>query len=181
MQLHPQEGLFQKARALQGSPAFAQYCQLRVVVEHRLARLVQLGIRQARYFGRPKTKFKLDLAATVANLTLMADKIGLTGDPDPEFPASISVIHVGVDYSANLRSNLRWILASITMAWLLVATTPKRAFRLNFQSIMLRCSPKSPPVPDPQPANAPHGHRHQDGHQLRAFSSWTVNTLSPSV
>lgn len=75
VQLHPQEGLFQKARALQGSPAFAQYCQLRVVVEHRLARLVQLGIRQARYFGRPKTKFKLDLAATVANLTLMADKM----------------------------------------------------------------------------------------------------------
>ena len=34
-------------------------------MEHRLARLVQLGIRQARYFGRVKTKFQLYLAATV--------------------------------------------------------------------------------------------------------------------
>ena len=48
-------------------------------MEHRLARLVQLGIRQARYFGRVKTKFQLYLAATVANLTLVAGKIGLSG------------------------------------------------------------------------------------------------------
>ena len=47
------------------------------MVEHRLARLVQLGIRQARYFGRAKTKFQLYLAATVANLTLVAAKAGL--------------------------------------------------------------------------------------------------------
>ena len=48
-------------------------------MEHRLARLVQLGIRQARYFGKVKTKFQLYLAATVANLTLVAGKIGLLG------------------------------------------------------------------------------------------------------
>ena len=48
-------------------------------MEHRLARLVQLGIRQARYFGRVKTRFQLYLAATVANLTLVAGKIGLSG------------------------------------------------------------------------------------------------------
>ena len=47
--------------------------------EHRLARLVQLGIRQSRYFGRVKTRFQLYLAATVANLTLMSGKIGLSG------------------------------------------------------------------------------------------------------
>ena len=57
VQLHPQEALLQEARALQQSEAFAGYRQRRVVVEHRLARLVQLGIRQARYFGRVKTKF----------------------------------------------------------------------------------------------------------------------------
>ena len=50
-----------------------------MVVEHRLARLVQLGIRQSRYFGRVKTKFQLYLAATVANLTPVAGKIGLLG------------------------------------------------------------------------------------------------------
>ena len=49
-----------------------------MVVEHRLARLVQLGIRQAHYFGRVKTRFQLYLAATVANLTLVAGKIGLS-------------------------------------------------------------------------------------------------------
>ena len=70
----------QEARALQQSEAFAGYRQRRVVVEHRLARLVQLGIRQARYFGRVKTKFQLYLAATVANLTLVAANAGLTGD-----------------------------------------------------------------------------------------------------
>ena len=45
-----------------------------------LARLVQLGIRQSRYFGRIKTRFQLYLAATVANLTLVAAKAVLTGE-----------------------------------------------------------------------------------------------------
>ena len=79
VQIHPQEGLLQQARALQQSAAYDEYRARRVVVEHRLARLVQLGIRQARYFGRVKTKFQLYLAATVANLTLVAGKIGLSG------------------------------------------------------------------------------------------------------
>ena len=80
VQLHPQEALLRQARALQRSEAFGEYRHRRVVVEHRLARLVQLGIRQSRYFGRAKTKFQLYLAATVANLTLVAAKFGLTGN-----------------------------------------------------------------------------------------------------
>lgn len=75
--LHPQEALLQQARAFQHSPAFAEYRRRRQVVEHRLARLVQLGIRQARYFGRVKTRFQLLMAATVANLTLIATKMGM--------------------------------------------------------------------------------------------------------
>ena len=75
--IHPQEGLLQEARALQQSADYDQYRQRRVVAEHRLARLEQLGIRQARYFGRVKTKFQLYLAATVANLTLRR-----TGQPN---------------------------------------------------------------------------------------------------
>ena len=59
--------------------AYDEYRAPRVVAEHRLARLVQLGIRQARYFGRVKTRFQLYLAATVANLTLVLGKIGLSG------------------------------------------------------------------------------------------------------
>ena len=81
MLIHPQEALLQQARALQQSADYDEYRARRVVVEHRLARLVQLGIRQARYFGRVKTKFQLYLAATVANLTLVAGKIGLLGSP----------------------------------------------------------------------------------------------------
>ena len=47
-------------------------------MEHRLARLVQLGMRQARYFGRAKTLFQLLMTATVANLTLVAGKVRMT-------------------------------------------------------------------------------------------------------
>jgi len=75
--LHPQEALLQQARAFQNSEAFAEYRRRRQVVEHRLARLVQLGVRQSRYFGRVKTRFQLLMAATVANLTLVATKMGM--------------------------------------------------------------------------------------------------------
>ena len=75
--LHPQEALLQQARAFQQSEDFAEYPSRRQVVEHRLARLVQLGVRQSRYFGRAKTLYQLLLAATVANLTLVATKTGM--------------------------------------------------------------------------------------------------------
>ncbi|MFZ2090061.1 MAG: IS1182 family transposase [Desulfobaccales bacterium] len=74
--LHPQEALLQQARAFQNSPQFQPYRSMRQTAEHRLARLVQLGIRQARYFGRQKTLFQLLMTATVANLTLIATKTG---------------------------------------------------------------------------------------------------------
>jgi len=74
IRLHPQEGLLQEAREFQESAAFKEYRQIRQTAEHRLARLVQLGMRQARYFGRRKTLFQLLMAATVANLTLVANK-----------------------------------------------------------------------------------------------------------
>ena len=108
VRLHPQEALLQQARALQQSEAFSEYRQRRVVVEHRLARLVQLGIRQARYFGRSKTKFQLYLAATVANLTLVGAKAGLPADtgaipasavpyaPGPSVPPWISYLRGSV-------------------------------------------------------------------------------------
>jgi hypothetical protein len=76
VRLHPQERLLQEARALQRGPDRKRYRQDRQVAEHRLARLVQLGIRQARYLGRLRTLFQLLLAATVANLTLVATQTG---------------------------------------------------------------------------------------------------------
>ena len=74
--LHPQEALRQQARAFQKSQAFAPYRTLRQAAEHRLARLIQLGMRQARYFGRAKTKGQLLLTAALANLTLLARALG---------------------------------------------------------------------------------------------------------
>ena len=76
VQVHPQEPLLQRARAFQASPAFTPYRALRQVAEHRLARLVQLGLRQARYRGVAKTLFQAYMAATVANLTLLAARFG---------------------------------------------------------------------------------------------------------
>ena len=73
--LHPQEALLQQARASQQSEDFAEYRKRRQAAEHRLARLVQLGVRQSRYCGRAKTKFQLLLTATVASLTLVATNL----------------------------------------------------------------------------------------------------------
>ena len=91
----------QQARALQQSEAFGEYRQRRVVVEHRLARLVQLGIRQSRYFGRVKTRCQLYLAATVANLTLVAAKAGLTGKTGSGPSASSAQVAGMVNSAAN--------------------------------------------------------------------------------
>ena len=74
--VHPQERLLQAARAFQASPAFTEYRRRRQLVEHRIARLVQLGIRQARDVGRAKTEFQLLMAAAVANLTYLAVTAG---------------------------------------------------------------------------------------------------------
>src|SRR5215207_6131051 len=89
--IHPHEALLQEARAFQQSEAFAPYRKLRQAAEHRLARLIQLGVRQARYFGRTKTCFQLLMAATVANLTLVARRIGLMRDRNQ--PQTIISIH----------------------------------------------------------------------------------------
>ena len=135
VQLHPQEALLQQARALQQSEAFGEYRQRRVVVEHRLARLVQLGIRQSRYFGRAKTKFQLYLAATVANLTLVAAKAGLPANTGCGSSAG-SALRAGT-----IRSALEIIPARLaqilTLALLASASLPEyifpyRAFRPDF-------------------------------------------------
>ena len=68
LQVHPQEALLQAARATQHTPAGREQLRQRVVVEHRLARLGQLGVGQARYRGRRKSRFQLLVLATLANL-----------------------------------------------------------------------------------------------------------------
>ena len=135
VQLHPQEALLQQAR-VQQSEAFAEYRQRRVVVERRLARLVQLGIRQSRYFGRAKTRFQLYLAATVANLTLVAGKAGLTGETGsgPTCAGSAQVAGM-VNPAANAATawlGQFWTLTLLVLALLTKSLFPIRGFRPSF-------------------------------------------------
>ena len=74
--LHPDEERLQAARAFERTARFREQYRQRVVVEHRIGRLVQLGVRKSRFFGRAKTRFQVLMAATVANLTLIAGAVG---------------------------------------------------------------------------------------------------------
>ena len=137
VQIHPQEALLQQARALQQSAAYDEYRARRVVVEHRLARLVQLGIRQSRYFGRVKTKFQLYLAATVANLTLVLGKIGqyrwggAAGHRVVRNDVLAVVANAAANFSAVQLGQL-WSLILLTSALLPKSLSPTRAFRPGF-------------------------------------------------
>ena len=130
--IHPQEGLLQEARALQQSAEYDQYRRRRVVAEHRLARLEQLGIRQARYFGRVKTKFQLYLAATVANLTLLASQIGVAGDVGRDGHGSIANGAVSTGHGAGRHLLPNWMLAWLISPAMTLLLFPTRAFRPAF-------------------------------------------------
>lgn len=114
--IHPQEALLQQARAFQKSAVFEEYRRRRQVAEHRLARLVQLGIRQSRYLGRAKTLFQVLLAATVANLTLIASKLGVMGERignhASAYPSSFGK-HQGVAFK--LTTFLERLLSSVSV------------------------------------------------------------------
>ena len=134
--IHPQEALLQQAWALQQSAGYDEYRVRRVVVEHRLARLVHLGIRQSRYFGRAKTKFQLYLAAMVANLTLVSGKLGRTGWAGGDFSrfgtTCTDDIPACLDF---LPARFGQILTPALLAptSLLKYISPNKAFRPDFQ------------------------------------------------
>ena len=136
VQLHPQEALLQQARALEQSEAFAGYRQRRVVVEHRLARLVQLGIRQARYFGRVKTKFQLYLAATVANPDPGGLQAGLPKDTGGASKVGSALragtIHSTVDFIPARLGQILTTLALLTSASLPKLISLNKAFPARF-------------------------------------------------
>ena len=131
VRLHPQEALLQQARALQHSEAFAEYRQRRVVVEHRLARLVQLGIRQSRYCEGAKTRFQLYLAATVANLTLVAAKAGLTGETGSGPPSAGRALVAGIANPAAWLGQIT-TLTLLAAALLTKSFSSTRGFRPSF-------------------------------------------------
>jgi len=82
VQLHPRETALRAAREFERTAYHRSQYRSRVVVEHRIARLVQLGIRQSRYVGLAKTAFQVLMAATVANLVLVMP--GGAGNGDSE-------------------------------------------------------------------------------------------------
>ena len=100
-----------------------------------LARLVQLVIRQSRYFGRIKTRFQLYLAATVANLTLVAAKAGTTGETAAG-PRAGSALAAGMGNSA-ANTGAAWLghirtLTLLASASLTKSFFPTRGFRPGF-------------------------------------------------
>ena len=74
---HPQERLLRKARAEVATPEGRARLRRRVKVEHRQARLAQLGVKRARYVGRAKTECQGLLAATIVNLRTIWNRTGV--------------------------------------------------------------------------------------------------------
>lgn len=131
--IHPQEALLQEARALQQSADYDQYRRRRVVAEHRLARLEQLGIRQARYCGRVKTKCQLYLAATVANLTLLASQVGVVRDAENDDYGGVGGRRiVASDHGADRNLWPTWTLAWLRSPAVALSFFSTRAFRPAF-------------------------------------------------
>jgi DDE family transposase/transposase-like protein DUF772 len=146
IQVHPQEARRQAARAWQKTPEGRTHLRERVVVEHRLARLGQLGIGQARYRGRAMTRFQLMMAATIANLRRTwnwqeAQRAGQT-DPSPNdganlFHSAIQRLHdAGIHIAKRLQLCITTRCADNSLA--LIETIASLAgvrntrFRLNF-------------------------------------------------
>jgi len=77
--IHPEERLLQAARSFQVTPERKKALHERVRAEHALARMARLGIGQARYFGRKKTRLQLLTCAAVVNLRLMWNRKGPNG------------------------------------------------------------------------------------------------------
>ena len=122
VRLHPQEALLQQDRALQRSEGFG---------ECRQRRVVQMGILQSRYFGRAKTKFRLYLEATVANLTLVDAKADLPAGTGGDSSAD-SALRAG-----SIRSVPAWLAKILSPALLasvalLKHISPNKAFRPEF-------------------------------------------------
>lgn len=123
--LHPQEAQLRAARAFEQTQRFREQYRQRVVVEHRLARLVGLGMRQARYFGQAKTLVQLLLTATVANLTLVAGRLGLMRTQHSPLPACYMLSLALATGLRRVRSSIAGLLSALAT----FATLPSASWR----------------------------------------------------
>ena len=99
-------------RRTQRTKQFQRRYRKRVVAEHRIARLVQLGIRQARYFGKAKTAFQVAMAAAVANLSLV---LGVLMGPQT-LRGARRVIRALTTFFRLILSPTSWSPAAFTLA-----------------------------------------------------------------
>lgn len=73
--IHPHEALLQEARAQESTEAFKELIAKRPAVERKLAHLMRRGLRQARYFGRAKTRFQAHATALADNLARLGSRL----------------------------------------------------------------------------------------------------------
>jgi hypothetical protein len=112
IRVHPQEEMLQQARAYQATEQGKQDLLDRQAVEHRLGRLGQLGISQARYIGTAKTRLQLLLLAAIANFRLTWN----ASAPRPE--ASQTAQKSGIKGPEEFTEGGFWaILARIAVRW----------------------------------------------------------------
>ena len=132
MLIHPQEALLQEARALQQSADYDQYRSRRVVARASTGSPGTVRHSAGAYFGRVKTKFQLYLAATVANLTLLANQTDVFGDPGNYGHRLAASGAVGGDPGVGRHLLPTWVLAWLTSSTLALTLIPTRAFRPAF-------------------------------------------------
>jgi hypothetical protein len=96
-----------RLRRQQKTKRFRRRYRKRVVVEHRIGRLVQLGVRQAKYFGKAKTGFQIALAATVANLMLVAMVSGAASSAALHLALLVGIASLGFQWLAEQKGLLK--------------------------------------------------------------------------
>ena len=96
VRVHPQEELLAAARALQATAAGKALLRERIAVEHALGLMARWGAGQARYRGRLKTGFQMQVTAAVVNLRQLWNWAAATGRPGAALsPAPVSGSPVG--------------------------------------------------------------------------------------
>jgi len=77
------------------------------VVEHRIGRMIQLGARQAKYFGKAKTAFQIAMVATVANLMLVAKISGAASSAAGTLAVLAGIASLGLQWIAEHQGALK--------------------------------------------------------------------------
>lgn len=90
--IHPQEDLLQEAREYSKTAEFKEDMKLRQKAEHSFARGMPLGLRQARYIGRSKSKVQAVLTATALNLLMIFGFLSLQQNLTAEVLTSPEVV-----------------------------------------------------------------------------------------